>query len=129
MDFVTKAQDFLSKAYQGDIPTAKSMLHQDVALEMNGKNQLSGKHRSPDGFFNNFAKMMKLTAGSYKMTKPYEWINGKSSALLFAEEYAERNGITYYFDRIIKYDFDDDGLINYVRIFEGNPTITDEVFK
>ncbi|WP_350286963.1 nuclear transport factor 2 family protein [uncultured Croceitalea sp.] len=128
MDYVKKAQEFLDKAYSGDMDGAREMLHEDMVLKMGGNSALAGEHQGKDGFFGNFGKMMELSQGSYKLTKVHEWVNADKKALLIAEEYVEKNGKEYKFDRIVQYSFDGD-LINYVRIYEGDPEIADAAFS
>ncbi|WP_298545812.1 hypothetical protein [uncultured Aquimarina sp.] len=128
MNFVRKVKEFINKAYQGKITEARDMLHENVLLEMSGNNQLSGKHYGKDVFFENFSKMLALSNGTYKITKEYDWLNGEDKCLLIAEEFIERDGTMYYFDRVIQYDFEKD-KISKVRIYEGNPSVVNEAFR
>ncbi|WP_046755998.1 nuclear transport factor 2-like protein [Kordia jejudonensis] len=128
MNYVKKAQEFLDKAYSGDTEGASEILHDKLKLQMVGNTALAGIHKGKEAFFANFGKMMELSQGSYKLTKTHEWINAENKALLMAEEYVNKNGKEYYFDRIIQYSFKD-GLINFIRIYEGNPEIADIAFS
>ncbi len=128
MDYVKQTKEFINRAYTGDIEGAKEMLSTDIVLEMGGKNQLSGQHIGRDGFFENFGKLLEITNGTYKMTKEYDWLNGTNRAVLIAQEFAERNGKKYYFDRVVEYVFTDD-KISKVKIYEGDPFNVDEVFR
>ena len=128
MDYGKKSQEFIDKAYSGNIEGAKEMLHPDLTLVMGGTTSLAGEHKGKEAFFGNFGKMMELSQGSYKLTKVHEWINANEKALLIAEESVAKNGKEYVFDRIIEYGYKD-GLIYHVRIYEGNPEIVDAAFS
>ncbi|WP_350287366.1 hypothetical protein [uncultured Croceitalea sp.] len=127
MDYVKKAQEFLDKAYSGNIDGARAMLDEKLILKMGGTTALAGEHHGKDQFFANFGKMMELSQGSYKLTKVHEWVNADKKALLIAEEYVQKNGREYVFDRIVQYSFEGE-LINYVRIYEGDSQIADAAF-
>lgn len=128
MDYVKKAQEFLDKAYSGDMDGARAMLHENLVLKMGGNTALAGEHNGKDEFFANFGRMMELSQGSYKLTKVHEWVNADNKALLIAEEYVQKNGKEYIFDRIVQYGFEGE-LINYVRIYEGDSKIADAAFS
>ncbi len=122
------AQAYLNAAYSGDIENAKSLLADDITLVMGGNNELSGTYVGPAKFMEGFGKMLEITNNTYQMKEQIEWLEGKNRCILITEEQAEKNGEAHTFKRVVDYQIKD-GKIKAIQLYEGNPEITDNVFK
>lgn len=122
------AQRYLKAIYQKDYETANNLLAENITLTMNGNNKLSGIRIGKPAFFEAFERMMQLTQFSYKMIDEIEWLEGHSRALLLAVETATKNNVSYHFNRAIDYQIQD-GKIQAIKIYEGEPVTVDLIFS
>ncbi len=122
------AQAYLNAAYSGDIVKAKSLLADDITLVMGGNNELSGTYVGPEKFMEGFGKMLQITNNTYQMKEQIEWLEGEHRTILITEEQAEKKGELHIFKRVVDYQIEE-GKIKAIQLYEGNPEITDNVFK
>lgn len=118
---------YMKAAYAGDIDLAGTYLTDDVELSMTGSNSLTGVHKGRSGFFAAFGSMMRVTAGTYKLTHIEATLSDDRYVVILAREEAAREGVTYALDRVITFQISD-AKIHRVRVYEGDTEAADQAF-
>jgi uncharacterized protein len=90
-ELVQQIMNYQLAIAQGEIESAKSVLHEDVVYIVPGSNLFSGTYKGPEEVVNYFGRLMGATDGSYSITE-MNWLVCDNKVILETVNVATRNG-------------------------------------
>lgn len=126
-DLVQKIMNYQLAIAQGDIESAKTVLHEDVVYIVPGSNIFSGTYRGPDDVMSYFGRLMNATDGSYAITE-MNWLVCGNKVILETVNVATRNGHSLQWDEAILFEFTD-GRKSKIEMFQADQGEVDKFFN
>jgi hypothetical protein len=116
---VSVVQRYLADLGRGDTSSAAARFGDDLTYVAPGRNRLAGVTHGGDAAGRWFAAMGKLSAGTYGIVRPIDWLASDSQALLLAREQATVDGRHHEWTRAIVFTLSGD-LMTRVQLFEDD---------
>jgi uncharacterized protein len=126
-ELVQKIMNYQLAIAQGEIESAKSVLHEDVVYIVPGSNIFSGTYKGPEEVVNYFGRLMGATDGSYSITE-MNWLVCDNKVILETVNVATRNGHRLEWDEAILFEFRD-GRKSKIEMFQADQIEVDTFFN